>query len=80
MLPLHIAIDCDASNEIIEMLVNENPEATKVQDIPGKLPLHYALCCNEASDEIMKVSNEIIMMLLNANPDAVFLRQTRPRG
>jgi ankyrin repeat protein len=62
-LPLHFALRCKASHEIVEMLFNANPEATKAQDnYFGSLPLHLPL--------YYKYSKDIIKMLYEANPEA----------
>jgi hypothetical protein len=62
-LPLHNALHREASNELIKMLFEANPDATKVQTKDGDLPLHYALRY-EASDDIIR-------MIYDAYPEAI---------
>jgi len=51
-IPLHIAVKCNTSIEIVLFLLQSWPEAVEEQDMMGRLPLHYALS-NHASSVII---------------------------
>jgi ankyrin repeat protein len=59
-LPLHTALNCEASHDTIKMLLQAYPKAAEVQGCNGWLPLHIALCENASID--------VIKMLLKAYP------------
>jgi ankyrin repeat protein len=69
MLPLHHALYCKASPNIIKMLFEAYPEAVKVKDcFYGMLPLHVALR--------HKASPDITTMLFAAYPEAAEVENT----
>ncbi len=71
-LPLHVALHWEASDDIIEMLLNANPEAVKVQEYNYKrLPLHFAV--------EHKASVSVIKMLADAFPGSIFIKDKRGR-
>jgi ankyrin repeat protein len=62
-LPLHAAIEAQASYGVIKLLLNAYPEAARVQDAFLKLPLHLALKS--------KNNFSIIKILLEVYPEGV---------
>ncbi len=62
-LPLHVAIIFSASYEVLELLINEYPDAARVGDDEiGSLPLHYAA---------ERASVAVVQLLISVYPDAV---------
>ena len=60
---LHCAITSESSIEVIEYIINKNPESITIQDYNGNLPLHHS------------INNiEIMRILLSIYPDAAKIK------
>eukprot|EP00984_Skeletonema_dohrnii_P011088 scaffold4399_cov75-Skeletonema_dohrnii-CCMP3373.AAC.4 len=64
-VPLHEAIECRVSDEMILLLLEACPQAAATKDLHGALPLHYAM--NRRGG---MCSEEVKKALLNAHPGA----------
>ncbi len=51
-LPLHFALQYNASDDVINMLLTAYQKAAEVQDKGGRLPLNFALCYDTSDDII----------------------------
>ncbi len=60
---MHDAIEEGASVEVIQLIIKEYPDALKVKDNNGRLPLYHAVSCG--------ASVEVIQLLVKEYPDAV---------
>ena len=63
LLPLHLALECQSSSEVVKSLIKANTEAAKDSiTTTGMLPLHYA-AKNRASIEVV---NELVVLFPQA--------------
>ena len=65
LLPLHVALDTldTTPTEVIQVLLNAYPDAVRVPDVDGLLPLAYA-CDNGVNPKVLE-------LLLTTYPDSV---------
>lgn len=62
---LHLACSCNATTQIIRLLIEVNPDALDIAEPDtGNLPLHYACCFENAS-------LETIRLLLSHRPESI---------
>lgn len=71
LLPLHATCVFRAPLNLIEALIQANPEAPTMIDDQGMLPIHLA-CRNGAS-------RGVVMTLLNANPESINTKDKKGR-
>lgn len=63
-LPLHCSCHDQMTLDISNMLLDEYPEAVKVADNAGQLPIHYVCCIADSSTSV-----RMLDMFLLAHPD-----------
>merc|ERR1719197_1614885 len=54
MLPLHYAAANESSDDVIKVLLKANPEACRVRDDAGALPLHHAYAKKLVLEKVVK--------------------------
>ena len=62
-LPLHVAVIFNAPPKTVSLLLNLNGRAARVQDLLGRLPIHYAVKDPVSGERSTR-------LLLKANPDS----------
>lgn len=76
--PLHFACRAQSRVRVICLLLKTFPEATKMEDLRGMLPIHF--CCKYHTTEIEKIECDpqvkikVIQILVKADPESLFHR------
>lgn len=76
--PLHFACRAQSRVRVICLLLKTFPQATKMEDLRGMLPIHF--CCKYHTTEIEKIECDpqvkikVIQILVKADPESLFHR------
>ena len=74
ILPIHAAIALGAPYHLIEELVSIHPDALRIADHEGKLPIHYAAIFSSKSEQ-----RQVMSCMLKHYPESMWIKDAFKR-